>query len=152
MPILHNYIQTHSHIIHEIQFAQPHYITHQPIRVHDSFSPCFWLPSNWIYAAEISSPGVKNMGGTMAWLSGFGGLPQMQFFHTLLPVWLLSACLAHLAIMGHLRMLVILMNWGETMATVERVRARGRGRARERARVRARARARARARERGPHG
>src|SRR5467141_3878787 len=90
MPILHNYIQKHSHIIHQIQFAQPHYVTHQTIRVRDSFSPCFWLPSNWIYAAEISSPGVKNMGGTMEWLSGLGGLPHMQFFHTLLPVWLLS--------------------------------------------------------------
>src|SRR5882672_10465412 len=58
------------------------------------------------------------MGGTMSWLSGLSGLPQMQFFHTLLPVWLLSAHLAHLATMGHSRMLVILINWGETMATV----------------------------------
>src|SRR5882672_11894126 len=124
MPILHNYIQKHSHIIHQIQLAQPHYVTHQTIQVHVSFSPCFWLPSNWIYAAEISSPGVKNMGGTMAWLSGLGGLPHMQFFHTLLPVWLLSAHLAHLAIMGHSRMLVILINWGETMAMVVRVRMR----------------------------
>src|SRR5467141_418684 len=121
MPILHNYIQKNSHILHQIQFAQPHYVTH---RVRDSFSPCFWLPSNWIYAAEISSPGVKNMGGTMEWLSGLSGLPQMQFFHTLLPVWLLSAHLAHLAIMGHSRKLVILINWGETMATVARVRMR----------------------------
>src|SRR5882672_7346132 len=40
----------------------------------------------------------------------------------LLPVWLLSAHLAHLAIMGHSRMLVILINWGETMAMVARVR------------------------------
>src|SRR5882672_5880177 len=134
MPILHKYIQKHSHIIHQIQFAQPHYVTH---RVCDSFSPCFWLPSNWIYAAEISSPGVKNMGGTMEWLSGLGGLRHMQFFHTLLPVLLVSARLAHLAIMGHSRMLVILMNWGETTGTVERVRARARARARVRATVRA---------------
>src|SRR5882672_6132548 len=141
MPILHNYIQKHSHIIHQIQFAQPHYVTH---RARDSFSPCFWLPSNWIYVAEISSPGVKNMGGTMEWLSGLGGLRHMQFFHTLLPVLLLSARLAHLAIMGNSSKGGRVgegqgESEGEGKGAVW-VRARARARARARVRVRVRAR------------
>src|SRR5882672_10655753 len=92
MRILHNYIQKHSHIIHQIQFAQPHHVTHQTIQVRDSFSPCFWLPSNWIYAAEISSPGVKNTGGTIAWLSGLGGLPQFQPAWLIWPSWDIQEC------------------------------------------------------------
>src|SRR5882724_13374309 len=90
----------HSHIIHEIEFAQPHYVIHQTIRVHDSFSLCFWLPSNSIYAAELAAPGVINMGGTMEWLSGLCGLTQCNssihsgqsaFSQPALFIWLLWA-------------------------------------------------------------
>src|SRR5882672_144901 len=91
MPILHNYIQTHSHII---QFAQPHYITHQTIQVRDSFSPCFWLPSNWIYVAEISSPGVKNMGGH----NGMALRPRWAAPNAILPY--IPASLASLSLPG----------------------------------------------------
>src|SRR5882672_3126851 len=81
MPILHNYIQKHSHIIHQIQLAQPHYVTHQTIQVRDSFSPCFWLPSNWIYVAEFSSPGVKKHGGH----NGMALRPRWASPHAILP-------------------------------------------------------------------
>src|SRR5882724_11559541 len=71
------------------------------------------LPSNLIYVAELAAPGVKNMGGTMEWLSGLHGLHPMQFFHTLWPVCLLSAGLVHLAAMGHARMCWSSLSRGE---------------------------------------
>jgi len=53
----------------------------------------FLVAIHSIYAAELAAPGVKNMGGTMEWLSGLRGWHPMQFFHTLWPVCLLSAAL-----------------------------------------------------------
>jgi len=55
---------------------RPHYVIHQTIRVHDSFSLCFWLPSNSIYVAELAAPRCIKHGGTMEWLSGLCGLHQ----------------------------------------------------------------------------
>jgi len=94
----------HSHIIHEIEFGQAHYVIHQTIQVHDSFSLCFWLPSNLIYAAELAAPGVKNMGAPWNGSQAFMACTQCNSsIHSGQSAFSQPA-LFHLAVMGHARM------------------------------------------------
>src|SRR5882724_12005234 len=74
-------------------FTCPHYIIHHytaslhntTIPGRDSLHDFCKHPSPYIYAAEVSAPGVNNMMGTMEWLWCLGVLHPMQFFHTLMP-------------------------------------------------------------------
>src|SRR5882724_6193651 len=74
-------------------FTCPHYIIHHytaslhntTIPGRDSLHDFCKHPSPYIYAAEVSAPGVNNMMGTMEWLWCLGVLHPMQLFHTLMP-------------------------------------------------------------------
>src|SRR5882724_6534902 len=74
-------------------FTCPHYIIHHytaslhntTIPGRDSLHDFCKHPSPYIYAADVSAPGVNNMMGTMEWLWCLGVLHPMQFFHTLMP-------------------------------------------------------------------